>query len=188
MSPTYWNLPEETARKRGVRCGERVGRWREGGDMAALPSCAQEDSQLRLWPCHPLGPALPELLLPADLCALGPRDPQAFQSLTTHDDSILPQRRALWPLNRLLPSSLLTPLPWWLRGKEATCSAGDTGSILGLGRSPGEGNGNPLQHSCLGNPMDKGAWWATVHGVAKSQTQLSDYNHHHLLTLGPPQL
>ena len=45
---------------------------------------------------------------------------------------------------------------------------------LGLGRSPGEGNGNPLQYSCLENPMDGGAWWATVHGVAKSQTLLSD--------------
>jgi len=46
----------------------------------------------------------------------------------------------------------------------------DTGSIPGLGRSPGEGNGNPLQHSCLENPMDRGAWWATVHRVAKNQT------------------
>ena len=44
---------------------------------------------------------------------------------------------------------------------------GDMGSIPGLGRSPGEGNGNPFQYSCLGNPMDRGAWWATVHGVAK---------------------
>ena len=49
------------------------------------------------------------------------------------------------------------------------------GSIPGSGRSPGEGNGNPLQYSCLGNPMDRGAWWATVHRVAKSQTQLSDF-------------
>ena len=48
----------------------------------------------------------------------------------------------------------------------------DEGSIPGLGRSPGEGNGNPLQYSCLENPMDREAWWATVHGVAKSQTQL----------------
>ena len=45
--------------------------------------------------------------------------------------------------------------------------AGDEGSILGLGRSPGEGNGNPLQCSCLENPMDRGFWWATVHGVAE---------------------
>ena len=47
--------------------------------------------------------------------------------------------------------------------------AGDLGSIPWSGRSPGEGNGNPLQYSCLGNPMDRGAWWATVHGVAKRQ-------------------
>ena len=52
--------------------------------------------------------------------------------------------------------------------------AGDTGSIPGLGESPGEGNGNPLQDSCLGNPVDRGAWWATVHGVAKGQRRLSD--------------
>ena len=52
-------------------------------------------------------------------------------------------------------------------------NAGDTadsGSIPGLGRSPGVGNGKPRQYSCLGNPMDRGAWWTTVHGVAKSQT------------------
>ena len=48
----------------------------------------------------------------------------------------------------------------------------DTGSIPGLGRFPGEGDGNPLWHSCLENPMDRGAWWATFHGVTKSQTQL----------------
>ena len=52
--------------------------------------------------------------------------------------------------------------------KESTCNAGDLGSIPGLGRSPGGGNGYPLQYSCLENPMDRGAWWATVHGVAKS--------------------
>ena len=59
-------------------------------------------------------------------------------------------------------------------GKESACSAGDQGSIPGSGRSPGAGNGNPLQYSCLENPMDRGAWWATVHGVAKSQIQLSN--------------
>ena len=50
----------------------------------------------------------------------------------------------------------------------------DLGSIPGSGRSPGEGNGKPLQYSCLENPMDKGAWWITVHGVTKSQKQLND--------------
>ena len=59
-------------------------------------------------------------------------------------------------------------LPRWLSGKESTCHAGDTrdtGLIPRLGRSPGEGHANPLQYSCLGNPMDKGAWQSTVHGV-----------------------
>ena len=63
--------------------------------------------------------------------------------------------------------------PQWLSSKESACNAGDTrdlGSIPGLGRSPGGRYGNPLQYSCLENPMDRGAWWATVHGVAKSQT------------------
>ena len=55
-------------------------------------------------------------------------------------------------------------------GKESACNAGDPGSIPGLGRSPGEGNGNPLQYSCLENSMDRGTWWATVQGVAKSWT------------------
>ena len=55
--------------------------------------------------------------------------------------------------------------------------AGDGGSIPGSGRSPGGGNGNALQYSCLENTMDRGAWWATVHRVAKSWTQLSDFTH-----------
>ena len=59
--------------------------------------------------------------------------------------------------------------------KASACNEGDLGLIPGLGRSPGEGNGNPLQYSCLENPMDGGAWWATVHGVAKSRTRLSDF-------------
>ena len=59
-------------------------------------------------------------------------------------------------------------------GKESVCNAGDLGSIPGLGRFLGEGNGNPLQYPCLENPMDRGAWWATVQGVTKSWTQLSD--------------
>ena len=60
-------------------------------------------------------------------------------------------------------------------GKASACNVGDPGLIPGLGRSPGERNGNPLQHSCLENPMDGGAWLATVHGVAKSRTRLSDF-------------
>ena len=66
-------------------------------------------------------------------------------------------------------ASLKTGLPRWLSGKESACSAGDVGSIPGLRRSPGGRNGNPLQYSCLENPMDRGAWWATVRGVMKNQ-------------------
>ena len=58
--------------------------------------------------------------------------------------------------------------------KEFACSAGDLGLIPGLGRSPGGGHGNPLQYSCLENPTDRGAWQATIPGVAKSRTQPSD--------------
>ena len=59
--------------------------------------------------------------------------------------------------------------------KASVCNAGDPGSIPGLGRSPGEGNGSPLQYSPLENPMDGGVWWAAVDGVAKSRTGLSDF-------------
>ena len=68
-------------------------------------------------------------------------------------------------------------LPWWLSSQEPTCNAGDAGdagSVPGLGRSPGGGHGNLLQYSCLENPMDRGAWRATIHGVAKSWIGLSD--------------
>ena len=65
-------------------------------------------------------------------------------------------------------------LPVGSDGKESACNTGDPGSIPGSGRSPGEGNGNPLQYFCLENSMDRGAWWATVHVVAKSWTRLSD--------------
>ena len=61
--------------------------------------------------------------------------------------------------------------------KASAYTAGDLGSIPGSGRSPGEGNSNPLQYSCLENPMDGGAWWATVHRVTKSRTRLSDFTH-----------
>ena len=58
--------------------------------------------------------------------------------------------------------------------KESVSNAGDPGSTPVSGRSPGIGNGNPLQYSCLENPIDRGAWWATVNGVAKSRIRLSD--------------
>ena len=64
-------------------------------------------------------------------------------------------------------------------GKASACSVGDVSLIPGSGRSRGEGNGNPLQCSCLENPTDRGAWWATVYGVAKSQTRLSEFTSLH---------
>ena len=75
-------------------------------------------------------------------------------------------------------------LPGGSDNRESACNAGELGSIPGSGRSPGEGNGNPLQYSCLENPMDAGAWWAIVHGVAKSRTRLSNFTftfHFHAL-------
>ena len=87
-------------------------------------------------------------------------------------------------LNVLVASHIqLFGTPWTggSDGKESACNARDLGLIPGLGRYPGEGNGNPVQYSCLENPMDRGAWWATVHGVAESdmteQLALSPYKH-----------
>ena len=62
--------------------------------------------------------------------------------------------------------------------KNIPANTGDTGSIPGSGRSPGGEHGNPLQYSCLGNPVDAGAWWATAHGVTKSQTRLKQFSTH----------
>ena len=76
--------------------------------------------------------------------------------------------------NRYLVTRHSQGFPGGSDGKESACNAGDLGSIPGLGRSPGGGHGNPLQYSFLENPMDRGAWQATAHGVAKSRTRLSD--------------
>ena len=71
-------------------------------------------------------------------------------------------------------------LPRWLSGKESVCNAGDSGSTPGLGRSPGKGNGSPLQYSCLGNPMGRGAWWATQSmGSQRVRHELVTEHHHH---------
>ena len=84
----------------------------------------------------------------------------------------------LWPEGLPLISffdiSSLPGFPWGSDCKEFACNAGDPCSIPALGRSPGEGNGNPVQYSCLENPMDRGTWQAIVHGVTNSQTRLSD--------------
>jgi len=70
--------------------------------------------------------------------------------------------------------------------KEFICNARDTGSIPGWGRYPGEGNGNPLQYFCIGNPMDRGTWWATVHGFARAAHDLATkHTHTHTHSLHP---
>ena len=118
----------------------------------------------------------------------GPRDPyphQTTQAFTLSEknprktqESILQEkakkercreagRGGKEPVNEL--AALPAP-SWRLSGKEPACQAADAGSIPGSGRSPGGGHGNPLWYSCLENPVDRGAWWATVRGVTKSQT------------------
>ena len=77
--------------------------------------------------------------------------------------------------------------PGGSEGKASACNAGDPSSIPGLGSSPGEGNGNPLQYPCLENPMDGRTWWATVHGVAKSRTRLSELTSLHFISLSSIQ-
>ena len=106
-------------------------------------------------------------------------EPVSPVALTLQVDPLLLSH---WEIPRTIKAQAnLTPtfLPWSSlvaqRLKASACNAGDLGSVPGLGRSPGEGNGSPLQYSCLENPMDGGAWWVTVHGLAKSRTQLSDF-------------
>ena len=77
-------------------------------------------------------------------------------------------RKGFWNLKATLLDT--GAFPGGSDGKESACNAGDPGLILGSGRSPGEGNGYPLQYSCLENIMDRGAWWATVYGFTKSRT------------------
>ena len=81
-------------------------------------------------------------------------------------------RKILWRRDRL-PTPLFLGFPCGSAGKQSARNAGDLSSIPGLGRSPGEGNGNPLQYPCLENFMDTGAWWAVVHGAANSQARLN---------------
>ena len=74
-------------------------------------------------------------------------------------------------------------LPRWLGGKESACDTGDTGLIPGSGRSPEGRNGNPLQYSCLENSMDRGAWWATIHGVTELDPTEHALTHTHTHTI-----
>ena len=80
-------------------------------------------------------------------------------------------------------NAFILDLPGGSNGEESACSAGDPGSIPGLGRSPGEGDGYPFQYSCLKNSMDRGAWQVTVHGVANNWTWLSNFNYLFILEM-----
>ena len=95
-----------------------------------------------------------------------------LRPLLTYLRRLLPCLRLF--LTYLSPSWLVLAFPGISEGKESACNTGDRGSIPGSGRSPGEGNGNPLQYSRLENSMDREAWWATVCEVTKSRTRLSD--------------
>ena len=101
--------------------------------------------------------------------------------ICNHKGHLLNIYYVLSPLHALFllrPYSQLD-FPGGLNGKASAYNGGELDSLTGLARSPGEGYGNPLQYSCLGNPMDGGAWWATVHGVAKSGTRLSNFTFFH---------
>ena len=88
---------------------------------------------------------------------------------------MMPRHAHFFNFYFILEYGWFSGLPPWLSSKESTCKVEDVGSIPGLERSPGGGRGNPLQYSCLENPMDRGAWWATVHGVTKSRTCLKQW-------------
>ena len=123
---------------------------------------------------------VPELLAESVSVAIGARAPSSYFSLLSGSSFLQGQQKifsfqyAKTKLDRILPNSesgsVIKNLP------ASTGDIGDAGSIPGSERSSGGGNGNPLQYSCLENPMDRGAWWATVHRIAKSWTQLSTLN------------
>ena len=110
-------------------------------------------------------------------CLENPRDRAAWWT------SVYGVAQSRTRLTRLSSSSssssfhvlLIVGFPGGSDDNETACNVGEPGSIPGLGRSPGDVNGNPLQYSCLDNPMDGGAWQSTVYGVAKSRAQLSDF-------------
>ena len=99
----------------------------------------------------------------------------------TTNFSVLPLRNDKEPFFFSTLLYTMFGLPQWLKNPPASAGdTGDAGLIPGSGKSPGGGNGNPLQYSCLEKSMDRGAWWATVHGVTKSQTWLITWTHRHV--------
>ena len=114
-------------------------------------------------------------------CLENPRDGGAWWAAVY---GVTQSRTRLKRLSSSSSSYYAMGLPWWLRCKESACNTGDLGSIPGSGRLPGEGNRYPFQNSCLENPMNRGAWWATVHRVAKKRlsTHARRRPHTYLLT------
>ena len=112
-------------------------------------------------------------------CAFSACTHRAFNEgiyLPSHSKTTVKTKQGVWHWSRLMEPQGVMGFPGGSDGKESACNAGHPDSIPGLGRCPGEGHGNPLQYSCLENSTDRGAWWATGHGVTKSQTRLS-YEH-----------
>ena len=116
-----------------------------------------------------------------------------FTTTTLHYTRSFSQRNQSRKINKLKASHLewkiyfqmipsLHGHPWWLGHKESACNPRDVGSIPGSGRSPGEVNGYTLQYSCLGNSMDRGAQWATIHAVTRIRHDLATKHHHHHLS------
>ena len=119
------------------------------------------------------------------LTFLDPTAPKGLRVLLQALSSHWPNPEENFGVPHGTTSSFLWGFPGGSDGKESACSVEDPSSIPGSGRSPGGGDGNPLQYSCLENPMDRGAWRAAVHGLAKSQTRLSDtHTHTHTHTRG----
>ena len=118
----------------------------------------------------------PTLHNPMDCSRPGSSIHGIFQGRVLNWGAIAFSTKMAWqpPNNHFLCFLLLSPegFPGGSVVKNPLTNAGDAGSIPGLGRFPGKGNGNPLQYSCLGNPRDRGTWWAIVHGVTKSRTRL----------------
>ena len=141
-------------------------------------------------PTHPITAPPPDYLLPVLAKDVPPTtgapSPKSESLLALNTDSIPLSLPGLACFSQTSASRVKAPFPFApflpLRfpcgsdGTDSTCKAGDPGSLPGWGRSPREGNGNPLWYSCLENPTDRGTWWATVHGVAKSRRQLSNYH------------
>ena len=135
--------------------------WRR---LLKVPWTARTSNQSILKEISP-GYSLEGMMLKVKLQYFG----HLMQRVDSLEKTLMPRRQA-WHAAVHGVAKSQTRLSNLTELKESVCSAGYPDSIPGSGRSPGDGNGNPLQYSCLKNSMDRGAWWARVHGVAKSQT------------------